>query len=67
VLEGAPLADSAPDDAFVRRALDILKSELPTSRAAAVVAQLTGRRKAEVYAMTVAGAPPGPDPGTSAG
>ena len=67
VLEGAPLADSAPDDAFVRRALEILKTELPPSRAAAVVAQLTGRRKAEVYAMTVGGPQPAPDPGTSAG
>jgi 16S rRNA (cytidine1402-2'-O)-methyltransferase len=43
---------TAPDDAFVRRALDILVAELPPSRAAAVVAQLTGRHKSEVYALT---------------
>jgi 16S rRNA (cytidine1402-2'-O)-methyltransferase len=42
---------TAPDDAFVRKALDLLSAELPPSRAAAVVAQLTGRRKAEVYAL----------------
>jgi hypothetical protein len=35
----------------VRRALDLLCAELAPSRAAAVVAQLTGRRKSEVYAM----------------
>ncbi|MET0281269.1 MAG: 16S rRNA (cytidine(1402)-2'-O)-methyltransferase [Steroidobacteraceae bacterium] len=50
VVAGALLA--APDDAFVRRALDLLSTELPPSRAAAVVAQLTGRRKSEVYALT---------------
>lgn len=41
----------APDDAFVRRALDLIAAELPPSRAAAVVAQLTGRHKSEVYAL----------------
>ncbi len=51
VVGGAPVA-ALPDDAFVRRALDLLAAELPPSRAAAVVAQLTGRRKAEVYALT---------------
>jgi 16S rRNA (cytidine(1402)-2'-O)-methyltransferase len=52
VVAGAPDADAAPDDAFVMRALDLLSAELPPSRAAAVVAQLTGRRKADVYALT---------------
>ena len=51
VVAGAAAGDSAPDDAFVARALDLLARELPPSRAAAVVAQLTGRRKADVYAM----------------
>ena len=51
VVAGAPAGESAPDDAFVARALDLLAKELPPSRAAAVVAQLTGRRKADVYAM----------------
>ncbi|MDQ2641431.1 MAG: 16S rRNA (cytidine(1402)-2'-O)-methyltransferase [Pseudomonadota bacterium] len=50
VVAGAA-APAAPDDAFVRRALDALSTELAPSRAAAVVAQLTGRRKSEVYAM----------------
>jgi 16S rRNA (cytidine1402-2'-O)-methyltransferase len=51
VVAGVPAGDAAPDDAFVARALDLLAKELPPSRAAAVVAQLTGRRKADVYAM----------------
>lgn len=50
VVAGAPLAPG-PDDAFVRRALDLLAVELPPARAAALVAQLTGRRKADVYAL----------------
>jgi 16S rRNA (cytidine1402-2'-O)-methyltransferase len=52
VVAGAEGSDAAPDDAFVARALDLLSAELPPSRAAAVVAQLTGRRKADVYALT---------------
>ncbi len=46
------VGEAAPDDAFVMRALDLLAAELLPSRAAAVVAQLTGRRKADVYALT---------------
>lgn len=49
VVAGAEAA--APDEAFVLRALELLCAELPPSRAAAVVAQLTGRRRAEVYAL----------------
>jgi 16S rRNA (cytidine1402-2'-O)-methyltransferase len=52
VVAGAPGEDAMPDDAFVTRALDLLSADLPPSRAAAVVAQLTGRRKADVYALT---------------
>ena len=52
VVAGAQVQDTAPDDAFVARAFAILREELPPSRAAALVAQLTGRRKAEVYALT---------------
>ncbi|MFM1885340.1 MAG: hypothetical protein RL026_497 [Pseudomonadota bacterium] len=52
VLEGAPAAAAgAPDDATARRLLELLQTQLPTSRAAAVVAQFTGRRKAEIYAL----------------
>jgi 16S rRNA (cytidine1402-2'-O)-methyltransferase len=50
VVRGAAAAD-APGDDFVRRALDVLAAELSPGRAAAVVAQLTGRRKSEVYAL----------------
>jgi 16S rRNA (cytidine1402-2'-O)-methyltransferase len=53
VVAGASGHESAPDDAFVARAFDLLSAELPPSRAAAVVAQLTGRRKSEVYARSI--------------
>jgi 16S rRNA (cytidine1402-2'-O)-methyltransferase len=53
VVAGASLQESAPDDAFVARAFDLLSAEMPPSRAAALVAQLTGRRKAEVYARGI--------------
>jgi len=56
VVEGASGGEALPDDAFVTRALDLLSAELPPSRAAAVVAQLTGRRKNDVYALTRPGA-----------
>jgi len=52
VVEGVSGENALPDDAFVARALDLLAADLPPSRAAAVVAQLTGRRKADVYALT---------------
>jgi 16S rRNA (cytidine1402-2'-O)-methyltransferase len=51
VVAGQTGRAAAPDDAFVARALDLLSVELPPSRAAAVVAQLTGRRKADVYSL----------------
>jgi 16S rRNA (cytidine1402-2'-O)-methyltransferase len=52
VVAGLVGEEAAPDDAFVARALDLLTAELPPSRAAAIVAQLTGRRKSEIYART---------------
>ena len=52
VVAGAPAEQQSQDDGLARRALDLLAKELPPSRAAAVVAQLTGRRKSEIYAMT---------------
>jgi 16S rRNA (cytidine1402-2'-O)-methyltransferase len=53
VVAGASAQQTAPDDAFVARAFDLLCTELPPSRAAALVAQLTGRRKAEVYSRGI--------------
>jgi 16S rRNA (cytidine1402-2'-O)-methyltransferase len=50
VVAGAA-AEAAQDEAFVRRALELIAAELPPARAAALVAQLTGRRKAELYAL----------------
>jgi len=50
VVAGSP-EQALPDEAFVRRALELVAAELPPSRAAAVVAQLTGRHKSEVYAL----------------
>jgi 16S rRNA (cytidine1402-2'-O)-methyltransferase len=62
VVAGQAERTSAPDDVFVTRALDLLSAELPPSRAAALVAQLTGRRKADVYSMRrQAGAASTPD------
>ena len=51
VVAGAPAVETAVDDAFVLRAMALLSAELPPSRAASVVAQLTGRRKSDVYAL----------------
>ncbi|HXC59334.1 MAG TPA: hypothetical protein VN645_08455, partial [Steroidobacteraceae bacterium] len=53
VVAGTNGEQAAPDDAFVARAFDLLSAELPPSRAAALVAQLTGRRKSEVYARSI--------------
>lgn len=53
VAAGTPDAEAAPDDAFVARAYDLLAAELPPSRAAALVAQLTGRRKSQIYARGI--------------
>lgn len=58
VVSGGQVA--APDDAFVLRALQLLAAEMSPSRAAAVVAQLTGRRKAEVYSLLHLPAPQSP-------
>jgi 16S rRNA (cytidine1402-2'-O)-methyltransferase len=60
VVAGASGDEAKPDDAFVTRALDLLSADLPPSRAAAVVAQLTGRRKADVYALTRGSGAPDP-------
>jgi 16S rRNA (cytidine1402-2'-O)-methyltransferase len=51
VVAGTPAVEAAVDDAFVLRAMTLLAAELPPSRAASVVAQLTGRRKSDVYAL----------------
>lgn len=53
VVAGSSTAEALPDDAFVTRAFDLISAELPPSRAAAVVAALTGRRKQDVYNRNV--------------
>ena len=53
VVAGTNGEETSPDDAFVARAFDLLAAEMPPSRAAALVAQLTGRRKSEVYARNI--------------
>lgn len=50
VLEGAP-ADAPRDDEFLQRLLTLLLQELPPPRVAAIAAQLTGRRRADVYEL----------------
>ncbi len=54
VVAGAA-APPGPDDAFVRRALALLAGEIAPGRAAALVAKLTGRRRADVYALLQGG------------
>ena len=53
VVAGASGPEATPDDAFVARAFELISAELPPSRAAAVVAALTGRRKQDVYNRNV--------------
>lgn len=53
VVAGSSGAEAAPDDAFVARAFELISAELPPSRAAAVVAALTGRRKQDVYNLNL--------------
>ena len=53
VVAGSGEPEATPDDAFVARAFELLSAELPPSRAAAVVAALTGRRKQDVYNRNV--------------
>ena len=60
VLEGAP-AEAQSDDAEAERVLRVLLKELGASQAAKLAAELTGRRKNELYAMAnkLADAEPG--------
>jgi 16S rRNA (cytidine1402-2'-O)-methyltransferase len=53
VVAGSSGPEATPDDAFVARAFELLSAELPPSRAASVVAALTGRRKQDVYNRNV--------------
>jgi len=59
VVAGSSGPEATPDDAFVARAFALLSAELPPSRAAAVVAALTGRRKQDVYNRNVKAQDPG--------
>jgi 16S rRNA (cytidine1402-2'-O)-methyltransferase len=49
VLQGAPAAQS--DDAEAERVLRVLLKEVGASLAAKLAAELTGRRKNELYAL----------------
>lgn len=51
VVAGSPPSAVRSDEAFLQRALALLSRELSPSRAAVVAAQLTGRRRSEVYAL----------------
>jgi Predicted methyltransferases len=52
-----PAVAKAADDAESRRILDVLLGELPASTASKLAAQLTGRKKAELYKMALAAKP----------
>lgn len=65
LVHGAPAEDARASDAEAERILQLLMAELPTSRAVALAAGITGRKKNLLYdralALTGAGAkPPAP-------
>lgn len=51
VLEGAEASDAHADDAEATRILRVLMQELGASQAAKLAAEITGRRKNELYAL----------------
>lgn len=51
VLEGAEASDAQADDAEATRILRVLMQELGASQAAKLAAEITGRRKNELYAL----------------
>jgi 16S rRNA (cytidine1402-2'-O)-methyltransferase len=51
VVQGAPQAGAAPEEAELRRVVDILSREMPPGRAAALAAALTGATRAAAYAL----------------
>ncbi len=57
VVEGAPETTTGVDLHLLRRAVDLLSKELPPGRAAGIVAQLTGAKRSEVYALLRQSAP----------
>jgi len=54
VVQGAPAAAPALDQQLLERAVALLAPELPPGRAAAIVAQLTGAKRNDVYALILA-------------
>ena len=52
VVQGTP-ASTGGDTALLRRALELLLSELPPAKAAAIAAQLSGVRRSEAYALAL--------------
>jgi 16S rRNA (cytidine1402-2'-O)-methyltransferase len=53
VVQGAAAEARAPDEALLRRAVELLVKELPPGRAAAVAAQLTGASRSAAYALAL--------------
>jgi 16S rRNA (cytidine1402-2'-O)-methyltransferase len=53
VVEGARASESQVDEAQLRKMLSVLLKELPTGKAASVVAQLTGAKRNDVYALAL--------------
>ncbi len=55
VIEGAAAGAEAVDEAQLRRIVELLVTELPPSRAAALAARLTGAPRAAAYALASSG------------
>ena len=53
IVQGAPPVAAGVDQELVRRAVALLAPELPPGKAAAIVAQLTGAKRSEVYELLV--------------
>jgi hypothetical protein len=52
-VQGAPPAQDSTHQALMRRALELLLTELPPGKAAAIAAQLAGGRRADAYELAL--------------
>jgi 16S rRNA (cytidine1402-2'-O)-methyltransferase len=60
VVHGAPAAEAGVDEGLLRRAVQMLRGELPPARVAALAAQLSGATRAAAYALITRESPDQP-------